>query len=106
MIVGYSSKGYAEKRNIIGIVPDADYLRVYDIYKLVWFGAVACNKVIPNRSLFEPNDLRSSFNDLNLNSVDVMHFFNTISFSKTPWITIIVLGLTILNIYQIEKLQN
>lgn len=87
MIVGYDSNGYAEKRNIIGIVPDVDYIRIYNIYKFIRRAAVACNKVMPNRSLFNTIDLQFSFSDLNLNNVDVMHFFNTISFSQTPWVT-------------------
>jgi glycosyltransferase involved in cell wall biosynthesis len=87
MIVGYDSNGYSEKRNIIGIVPDVDYVGMYNIYKFIRRAAVACDKVMPNRSLLNNFDLQFSFSDLNLNNVDVMHFFNTISFSKKPWIT-------------------
>lgn len=87
MIVGYDSSGYPEKRNIIGIVPDVDYVGMNNIYKFVRRATVACNRVMRNRSLLDTFDLQYRFSDLNLNNVDVMHFFNTISFSRRPWIT-------------------
>ena len=37
--------------------------------------------------MLDINDKRFSFNDFNLNRVDILHLFNSISFGRTPWIT-------------------
>lgn len=82
MKVGYYGENYSSKRNIINIVQHLDYVKVHDLNKVLVY---VYNK-LPNRS-FDTNDMRFSFNDFNLNRVDILHFFNTVSFGKTPWIT-------------------
>lgn len=86
MRIGYYHDNYACRRNIIGIVPDLDYVRVHDIYEgVLRFGAL--NRRLFKHSLFDVDKRINKFNDLNINRVDIMHFFNDISFGKTPWIT-------------------
>jgi len=84
--VGYSSDAYLSRRNIINIVDHYDYVKVYNIYTLLYKLALM-NKKILNCSMRDISDINYSYNDLNLNKVDLLHFFNTISFGKTPWIT-------------------
>jgi len=86
MKIGYSSDSYPDKRNIIDIVPNFDYVKVYDINKILLYMYFLANKKLLHRPTVML-DLDFSFNDLNLNHVDILHFFNKISFGKTPWIT-------------------
>ena len=85
MKVGYSADNYLTKRNIINVVPNVDYVNVYDINKILSKFAYVTNKI--SKLVFDINDIRGSFNDLNLNRINILHLFNAISFSKTPWVT-------------------
>ncbi|MCX6654511.1 MAG: glycosyltransferase family 4 protein [Candidatus Bathyarchaeota archaeon] len=86
MKIGYYYGNYDGKRNILHIVPELDYVRVHDLKQALVMSSMVCNKLYKH-SLFDVNDNLFSFNDFNLNRVDIMHFFNTISFGRTPWIT-------------------
>ncbi|MBN2460475.1 MAG: glycosyltransferase family 4 protein [Candidatus Cloacimonetes bacterium] len=86
MKVGYNYSYHASRRNIIGQVDDVDYVRVYDINNMLNYFEKISRK-LTGHSLYDPHNQRFSFNDLNLNKVDILHFFNTISFSRTPWIS-------------------
>lgn len=82
MRVGYSSGNYPSKRNIIDIVPGAHYFRTPDLYALL---RLANGKLhIPSKNAF---DNQYEFNDCGLNHVDIIHLFNSVSYSSTPWIT-------------------
>jgi glycosyltransferase involved in cell wall biosynthesis len=84
--IGYYHAGYPERRNIIGIVPHLDYVRVHDLYDALQRLA-AVNRRLFKHSFFNVNHTVNRFNDLNLNRVDILHFFNAFSFGKTPWIS-------------------
>ena len=86
MKVGYDNDQYYNKRNIIDIVPGVRYARLSDINRVKrrLFGRV--NKRL-HRRIFDTTDLTSQFADFGLNRVDLMHFFNLISFGRTPWVT-------------------
>lgn len=86
MKIGYRVADYPRKRNIINIVPDAYYIKLYAVsqYKYRLFKLI--NKIL-NRNVFRTADIPLSFNDFGINRVDLMHFFNAISFGATPWIT-------------------
>lgn len=86
MKVGFSTRNYATARNIVGLVPGVDYVQVYDINKIIT-GFGRATTTLLHREPLKDYDLRFSFNDHNLNHVDLLHFFNTISFGRTPWIT-------------------
>ena len=80
MKIGYSNNDYPNKRNIIGLVPNAHYVRIHDIN--------TCICRFARRMLRRnPIDIANVFNDRGLNRVDLMHFFNTISLAPTPWIS-------------------
>ena len=87
MKVGYSSNSYPAERNIINIVKSHSYKRVYDINKILSMASSVINKKLPYISSLISIDRYFKFNDFNLNRVDILHFFNAVSFGKTPWIT-------------------
>lgn len=86
MIVGYKFDTYAEKRNIIGLVNEAEYKKVRDLFALKDRIIRKLNGVV-NREIFSRNDLSNQFYDFNINQVSLLHFFNAISYGSIPWIT-------------------
>ena len=86
MKVGYQNDKYYYKRNVTNIVPDADYVKAIDVNKLVRPIVWRANRIL-GRQIFDPTDLAFSFTDFDLNRVDLLHFFNAVSFGTTPWIT-------------------
>ncbi|MBD2194382.1 MULTISPECIES: glycosyltransferase family 4 protein [Calothrix] len=86
MKVGYLAENYLYKRNIINIVKDVEYQKVNNLFALTYPGVKYINK-IAKKTVIPFNDSIYQFTDLNLNKVDILHFFNTISYGKTPWIT-------------------
>ena len=86
MRVGFTSNSYPTQRNIIGVSRKHTYRRVYDLHKFISV-AEAYSRLHLKLPLGLPNDARSRFNDFGLNPVDLIHFYNTISFGKTPWIS-------------------
>ena len=87
MKVGYCSSNYPNKRNILGKIQDIHYVKVFDAYRTASYVPLFINKKIIKSQLFDVNDIYYSFNDFGLNQVDLMHFFNVVSFCKTPWVT-------------------
>lgn len=86
MLIGYKFDAYPEKRNIIDIVPDTKYKKVRDFFLLKQRIASQFNQ-LANREIFSLIDSYNQFYDFDLNRVSLLHFFNTISYSSTPWIT-------------------
>ncbi|NHC34100.1 glycosyltransferase family 4 protein [Scytonema millei VB511283] len=86
MPIGYKFDAYPEKRNIINIVPDVEYKKVRDIFILKQRLASLFNR-LANRQIFSLIDSYNQFYDFDLNRVSLLHFFNTISYGSTPWIT-------------------
>ena len=86
MRVGFTSNSYPTQRNIIGVSRKHTYRRVYDLHKFISV-AEAFSRLYLKLPLGLPKDARSRFNDFGLNQVDLIHFYNTISFGKTPWIS-------------------
>ena len=86
MKVGYSVDGYQNRRTIINKVEQYNYIKVLDIYKIL-FKFALINQNVLKQSTPDLVDFIYRFNDLNLNKVDLLHFWNTISYGKTPWIT-------------------
>jgi len=84
--IGYSIDAYLTRRNIINIVSHYDYVKVYDIYKIAYKLALISQKML-NYSMPNLVDISSRFNDHDLNKVDLLHFFNSISYGTTPWVT-------------------
>ena len=87
MKIGYYGDLHPIQRNIIGILPGADYRKVHDannikrkIYRRV--GRTPLNRL----NLVTP-DFVAGFNDIDLNRIDLLHFFNTVSLGSTPWVT-------------------
>jgi len=80
-IVGINSLGYNQTRNIAGLpFKNFEVKKVYDFYK------------IPTHLYYKLKNYShyyylNSFNDFGLNKVDVLHFFNAISYGSKPWLT-------------------
>lgn len=83
MRIGYAGKQYPEVRNIIDKVDGQDYIFCRDLYsillKLCSRSDFALNSTLMSNAEF-------TFKDFGFNSVDLIHFFNTVSFSSTPWV--------------------
>lgn len=87
MKIGYLSDSYPYKRNIVNRVKDVKYVKVVDQYrfKLIFFKFLEKFKFLKNSDKITIYE--NSFNDNNLNKVDLLHFFNNVSYGKTPWIS-------------------
>ena len=85
-IVSYRMEYYINQRLMLGKLPEAEYVPAKD-----WYGFVRrlANKL--NHTLGKPLipifNLNNQFEDLDLNRVDLLHFFNGISYGRTPWVT-------------------
>lgn len=86
LVVGYPVTDYMYERNITGTVSDARYVKVRDVFSLLNEWAPRINAKL-KRKIFWTKDYRFQFNDFNMNKVNLFHFFNTISYGRTPWIT-------------------
>ncbi|WP_225743726.1 glycosyltransferase family 4 protein [Marinilactibacillus sp. Marseille-P9653] len=85
--VGYVWDSYPNTRSIIDIVDGVEYQKIFDYYKFLSYVAYVPKKLkLPNA---EHNfaDVKHAFNDFGLNKVDLLHFFNNISYGKTPWVS-------------------
>lgn len=85
-IVAYRFDYYPYIRNIIGVVPGVNYCKVKDVFSRVNAGARILNRVA-NRQVVSTFDLNNQFYDFNLNKVDLLHFFNGVSYGRTPWVS-------------------
>jgi glycosyltransferase involved in cell wall biosynthesis len=83
MRIGYASQQYPEIRNIIKKVDGCDYYLCRDAYSVIR-KILSIFKIPINPEV--AHDIEFCFNDFNLNKVDLIHFFNNINFSNTPWI--------------------
>lgn len=85
-VLSYRFDYYPYRRNILYKLPDAEYLPVKDLYSNLRRAALFANRR-NGRELFPTFDLNNQFNDFELNKVDILHFFNGVSFGRTPWVT-------------------
>lgn len=85
--VGYLWDSYPHKRNIINIIDEAEYKKVFDVYKLLSFIAYIPKKfkIFGAENYF--TDIKFKFDDFESAPVDIFHFFNNISYGKTPWVS-------------------
>jgi len=84
MKVGYQGHEYPVRRNIIGLVSEIEYTRIYDAYELFRkLNSVSMRLGIP----FDLHDSRFKFSNLFVGKVDVIHLFNSVSFSSVPWVS-------------------
>jgi glycosyltransferase involved in cell wall biosynthesis len=89
MIIGvlnYRFDYYPYLRTIINRVPGVEYQKVQDLYSNLRRAALKANRTL-NKDIFATFDLNNQFQDFNLNKVDLLHFFNGISYGKTPWVS-------------------
>lgn len=77
---------YTNKRNIVGILPEANYVPVRDLFSYRRALALRLNRLI-GKPLIPTFDLNNQFDDFDLNKVDLFHFSNGISYGKTAWFT-------------------
>ncbi len=85
-ILDYRFGYYPYVRNILDIVPEVEYLPVKDIFSVLNRTSQRVNRFA--RQDFIPTfNLNNQFFDFDLNRVDTLHFFNGISYGKTPWIS-------------------
>jgi len=89
MIVGmlyYRWSFYSYTRTILDQVPDVEYRKVFDYFSILNHAAQKINRTA-GKSIFDTFDLNNQFQDYGLNHVDLLHFFNGISYGKTPWVS-------------------
>lgn len=87
MIVGYNMGGYPEKRNIINKIVHVEYFKVINYYLVLIRALNKMYRKLFSRSFRKNSELNFYFDDLNLNRVDIHHFFNYISYGKIPWVS-------------------
>jgi glycosyltransferase involved in cell wall biosynthesis len=85
-VVGYRFDFYPYIRNIVDIVPGIEYRKAKDLFSRLNAGARSLNR-FTNREIISTFDLNNQFYDLNLNKVDLFHFFNGISYGRLPWVS-------------------
>ena len=85
-VVGYRFSHYSPIRNIIGVVPEAEYIPVKDVIS-TFNGTARRLNLLARRNLLSTFDSNNQFNDLGLNKVDIIHLFNGISYGHTPWVS-------------------
>lgn len=88
MKIGYINRAYPEIRNIIDISPNVTYVKLgrYNYYKYRLLLAQKLEEFLGIKSNHK-TAYRFKHKSLNLfKKVDMYHFFNTISYSKKPWI--------------------
>lgn len=85
-VAAFRFNHYSTARSIVGVVPEARYLPVQDLYSCVNLSTQRLNR-LAGRQLASTFDLNNQFNDLNLNRVDLVHLFNAISYARKPWLT-------------------
>jgi len=86
MKIGYRFDHYPILRNIKDIVPGVNYQVVNDFFSRLRVIALKVNR-FAGQEIISTKNLSFQFNDFNLHNVDVIHFFNTVSYGKTPWVT-------------------
>jgi len=85
-IVSYRMDYYINQRLMLDILPDATYVPVRDWYGFVRRLANKFNRTL-GKPLFPVFNLNNQFEDLDLNRVDLLHFFNGVSYGRTPWVS-------------------
>lgn len=85
-ILAYRIKYYSYLRNILNKIPDAEYIPVNDLYSFLRKGALFVNRTL-GKPLLPVFNLNNQFEDLDLNRVDLLHFFNGVSYGRTPWVS-------------------
>lgn len=85
-VLAYRMDYYTNLRNIVNILPEADYVPVWDVFSYHRAVALKLNRLI-GKPLIQTFDLNNQFDDYDLNRVSLLHFSNGISYGKTPWVT-------------------
>jgi glycosyltransferase involved in cell wall biosynthesis len=87
MIVGYRNNSYSYRRNIIDILHDTSYKKVRDIFYLLNAFGFFIKRATRNKVSVDDRNFAYNFIDFKFRKDTILHFFNTISFGRTPWIT-------------------
>ena len=83
--VGYQRKGYPEIRNIVGSRSGARYVLVPDGNRVRAKACRGAKRIFRLRC--DPTDLDFTFRGIGFPPVDLVHFFNAISFGSRPWLS-------------------
>ena len=86
MKIGYTGNNYPEKRNIIGRVSKAEYINISPYSFYAYLNKINFWLMQRGRSPLFDSDYYQ-YQSLLPAGVDGMHFFNSVSYSQTPWIT-------------------
>jgi len=84
LLIGYAGQQYPEKRNIINLLPGAEYRLCRD-----WFSLQSRLNRLLHRDHSQATasfDRQFKFRDFGLNKVDCVHLFNSINYSHKPWV--------------------
>lgn len=82
-IIGVNILGYNQRRNISDLqVQGYSFRKVYDLFKVA-------NHLYYLKNKYTHPYYNFSFQDFDFNRCDLLHFFNSISFGKKPWVVTI-----------------
>ncbi|MFK7892880.1 MAG: glycosyltransferase [Granulosicoccus sp.] len=88
MKIGYISKNYSTKRNIIGKVPDIEYVYRVGANQIANFPFKAINRKVSRKLFGNVVTSQESYHlPFPVNRPDVYHYFNSVGTTSTPWCT-------------------
>jgi glycosyltransferase involved in cell wall biosynthesis len=76
----------SEARNVVSIVPEVEYVRVRDLFGYLSVVSRRLNQ-ITHKDILTVSNFSNQFYDFGLHRVDLMHFFNGISYGSNPWVS-------------------
>jgi len=89
--IGYTSNDYPNRRNILSFDSRVNFKKIYNPYMFLQKFKNSLNrfsKIAFNQNIFNLAKKMNTFDDYGLYlNVDLLHFFNLISFGKKPWIS-------------------
>jgi glycosyltransferase involved in cell wall biosynthesis len=87
LVVGYLYDAYPTRRNVIGVANDCRYIEVSDFYKQLFRLERRLDHWL-HAGIGDRLDLGQQFRKQSCNcKVDLLHFFNQVSYGNTPWIS-------------------
>ncbi|MFC1774402.1 glycosyltransferase family 4 protein [Pseudomonadota bacterium] len=81
----YGRRQYPERRNIIGKISGCSYVLSRNYYSHLY----RVRNIIRKLRLYPAylHDIENKYYNFSLNSCDILHLFNAVSFGKTPWVS-------------------
>jgi len=85
-VLNYRFDFYTYTRTIVNILPEAEYVKVQDVYSTLNRLARKVNRTL-GKNLLSTFDLNNQYQDFGRSGVDILHFMNGVSYGSIPWVT-------------------